>query len=313
MATYIQWNKNRPVRKVTWVCGPEHALVQEVLAEHNRLELDRHSYYLASTAEEPQLWDSLLSWPRGGSLAVVYNAERLTLLDRFEVLVEAVPDLAHVVFCADADDFARTEAGGKHPLAAHLAAIQASKDGQLVRCCRPSREEDLLRVIASWWPGAGANLAAEVLARTGGDLESAWAACKTAEAAGLVPAAASLDLACQQTPVVQYATHLLAGQTREAATEAARMSEAGVGGTLKYLTSQLGTLYAYHGYAALGLDADQVARKGIPRWQQLSLAPVAAGYGAERVTRCRKLLAMAEDAFRSGVRVGILEAVATLW
>ena len=313
VATFTQWNKNRPLRRVTWVCGPEHVLVHAVREEFRKLQVPHYGYYTDVVTDEPLMWDSILTWPRGGSLAVVYGAERLKNLDRVTTVVETIPELARVLFISAEADFARVEDGEKKVLAPHLSAIQESKEGQLIRCCKPSREEDMLKLVASWWPGAGLNLAAEVMARTGGVLETAYAACKTAELAGLPASPDYLDMAVQQTPSAKFAEHLVAGKRKEAATEASQLGEAAIGGTLKYLSGLLDSLRLYHAMSASGMDAEQIVRKGIPRWQQKHIAPYAASYSAQRVVRCRRVLAVAESAFRSGIRDGVLEAVAALW
>lgn len=313
MASYLQWNRTRPVRKVTWVCGPEWALVHEVVDEYRKLDVPRHSYYADIPSEEPLLWDSLLSWPHGGSLAVVYRAQKLTMLDRVEVVTETIPDLARVLFVSADEDFARDEADGKKVLQPHLAAIRDSKAGQLVRCCKPSREEDLLKLVASWWPGAGLNFAAALLTRCAGQVGAVYTACRTARDAGLDAEPRYLDMACQAVPQARYADALLAGHRADALEEAARLGDAETASVLGLLSARLAALVTYNSLRARDLDAEQIARKGVDRWHQRMLAPYAGAYSPSRVIYCRQLLAIAEDAFRSGVRSGLLESVATLW
>ena len=314
VATFTQWNRKRPVQQVMWVCGPEDSLVAEVLEEISKLDLARYVYYMDTVTSEPAMWDSILTWPRGPSLALVYGAEQVRNTERVSTVLETIPELSRVVFVSREDDFARIESEDKKKtLVPHLAAIQAAKNGQLIRCCRPSNEEDLLKLVASWWPGAGSNLASFLLSRTMGDLNSAYLACKTAERAGFPPSADYLDMACQSTPVAQYAEDLLSGNRKRAASQGGLLSEAATGGVLKFLSGQLDTLRLYHAMTSAGMDAEQIARKGIPRWRQRAIASYAGSYSVDRVIRCRKLLAVAEDAFRSGVRDGVLEAVAALW
>lgn len=313
MATFLQWNRSRLARQVTWACGPEWPLVHEVIDEYRKLDVPSCSFYADSSEPESKLWDSLMSWPHGGSLAVVYRAQRLTMLDRVELVTESVPDLSYVLFVSAEEDFARAEVDGKKVLAPHLAAIRSSKSGQLVRCCKPSREEDLLKVIASWWPGAGLNFASALLARCAGQLGAAYTACRTAQASGLAAEERWLDMACQAVPQARYADELLAGHRVIALEQAARLSDAEAASVLGLLSSRLATLTTYNSLRSRDLDAEQIARKGVDRWHQKMLAPYAAAYPPSRVTYCRRLLAMAEDAFRSGVRSGLLESVATLW
>jgi hypothetical protein len=317
MATYLQWNRTRLVRAVTWVCGPEWALADEV-ADHYRTQSAglavRHTLW-ASALNEPKTWDYLLETPpAGGRLCIVRDAQNLRMAgDRMGILLDSITGLSRVLFVSQEPDFTRVENGGKKVLASYLAEIQSDKAGQLVRCCRPSKEEDVLALVASWWPPAGLNFAAGLLARCGGQLGAAYTACKTGIMAGLPPEEKYLDMACQCIPQARYADQLIAGQRAGALEEAGRLPGGEAGAVFGLLGSRLASLSAYNALKARGLDAEQIARKGVARWQQKIIAPVAGGYDPARVVYCRRLLAMAEDSFRSGIRDGLLESVAALW
>lgn len=321
MATYLQWNRSRLVRPVTWACGPEWALAHEVelQARHDLATLPILHSIWAEAATEPRTWDYLLETPpAGGRLVIVHDAQNLAMTDRMAILLDSRARFSYVLFISDEEDFARIESGGKKVLAPHLAAIKDSKDGQLIRCCKPSRDEDVLRLIASWWPDedgrpAGLNFASALLARCGGQLGAVYVACQTAKGAAFPPEEQWLDMACQSVPQAKYADELLAGHRKVALEEAAQLSDAEAASVLKLLGSRLSAMVTYNALRARDMDPEQIARHGIARWQQSQLAPYAARYAPSKVIYCRKLLAMAEDAFRSGVRDGLLQAVAALW
>lgn len=321
MATYLQWNRSRLVRPVTWACGPEWALAHEVerQARHDLATLPILHSFWADAANEPRIWDYLLETPpAGGRLVIVRTAQNLAMADRMGLLLETHAQFSYVLFISEEEDFARVEVGGKRTLAPHLAAIQASKDGQLIRCCKPSRDEDVLKLVASWWPDeskkpAGLNFAAALLARCGGQLGAVYVACQTAKGAALPPEEQWLEVACQSVPQAKYADELLAGHRQAALEEAAHLSDAEAASVLKLLGTRLTALVTYNALRARDMDAEQIARHGVARWQQHQLAPYAVRYAPPKVIYCRKLLAMAEDAFRSGVRDGLLQAVAALW
>ncbi len=316
MATYLQWSRSRLVRPVTWACGPEWALAYEVeqQARHELATLPILHTLWVDSANEPRTWDYLLeSPPAGGRLVIVRDAQNLAMTDRMAILLENRARFSYVLFISGEDDFARIESGGKKVLAPHLAVIKDSKDGQLIRCCKPSRDEDVLRLVASWWPGAGLNFASALLARCGGQLGAVYTACQTARGAALPPEERWLEMACQSVPQTKYADELLAGHRGAALEEAARLSDAEAASVLKLLGTRLAAMVTYNALRARDMDAEQIARHGIARWQQSQLAPYAARYAPPKVLYCRKLLAMAEDAFRSGIRDGLLQAVAALW
>lgn len=304
------------MRKVTWACGPEWALQQEIedhFCEALAGLANRHTLWV-SALNEPQTWDYLLTTPpAGGQLWIVHDAQDMRMApDRMDVLLETLADLSYVLFISEETEFTR-QADNPQMLAPHLAAIRDSKDGQLVRCNQPSKEDDLLKLVASWWPGAGLNFAAVLFARCAEQLGIVYTVCRTAQAAALEPDERGLDMACQSVPQAKYADEVLAGHRAIALEQAAQLSDAEAASVLKLLGLKLASLSAYNALKARGMDAEQIARRGVDRWHQQQLAPYAGAYPASRAVYCRRLLAMAEDAFRSGVRDGLLESVATLW
>lgn len=316
MATFTQWNKNQGIRQLTWVCGPERVLVN-IMTETWRTQLkglaSTRRLYITS-AHEAAAWDYLLeSAPHGGRLVVVHGAEKITMHSRMELLAESLTGLSYVLFVSEEGDFTRTGDGKDKTLAPHLAAIQAAKSGQLVRCCRPSNEEDLIKLIATWWPGAGLNFASRVLDRCGGDLDTVWQSCSIARLSGLGADDEALGAGCSWAPQASWVDLLVAGRRAKAVEGAGLLIESEVPSALGLLSSRLVTLNMLAGYKSQGLDPDQIARKGIDRWQQKLLDAHASAYGPHRLVKCRKLLAVAEDAWRSGARTGVLEAIAALW
>lgn len=322
MAVFSQWNRSRPLRQITWVCGPERVLRNMVVAHYMTSFPDLPKAILwIGAIDESQTWDYLLATPpERGRLVIVRAAEDIRLAERLPLLVQTLPDLSRVVFVSAEEDFARSgqphgkRQAGPEPLAPHLAAIQGHKEGQLIRCCRPSREEELLKLIASWWPGAGANWAAQVWERCFPDLTVAWQACDTARRAGLAPEVPEhLDMACQHLPGVAFADLVLAGKTAQALAEARKLGQQEALGALGMLNSRLAQVRSYAAMFARGLAPDEIAGKGISRFRQHDLAPHLSRYTPARELGCRRLLAVAEEALRSGARAGVLEAVASLW
>lgn len=309
MATFTQWNRTRPLRRVVWVCGPEEVLRREVV-----------THYLASMPQAakanlypqaPGLWDYLLSSLPGVRCLVLRQAEVLPLAEQnMPVLLESLDELSCVIFVSAEDDFARDKDG---QLAAHLASIKDWKNGQLIRCCRPSREEDLLTLIVSWWPGAGMNHASRLLALCGGDLTAVYQACEKARRAALPASPAALEHVSPRQARDDWCDAMLAGDRRramEAATCLPARARLRALGSLNVTFSQA-AYYAVQ--AARGLGPDEIARRGISRFRQRQLAPHAGRYLPAQEIRCRRLLAMAEDALRSGAGEGVLEALTVLW
>jgi len=87
-----------------------------------------------------------------------------------------------------------------------------------------------------------------------------------------------------------------------------------LGSSIGLLASRLDTLSVLHQAVARKLDArDTAVSLGVGQYLQARYRKLAQGYGPQRVSACRSVLALAEDAWRSGITEGIAEAVAVLW
>lgn len=299
------------MRRVTWVCGPEPVLVHEVVRSY-REQLSsvpyRALYAEQSENSERALWDELLSFPPGGRLAVVYGAEKLAAV-HMDALAEAAPEFHTTVFVSADRDFARSDG----TLAPHLAVIQASRNGQLIRCNVPSKAEDRVKLVASWWPGASRAFAADLLARCG-TLAAARQACDKGTLAGLDPESASLAYVVRREAVEVYADQIVAGNRKAAVAAARQLTPGEVGQALAQLAWRLDVLGVLRTAQDKGLVPYEVERRfHLDLFVQKRYYPYASSYTHRRRDRCRELLAMADSAWHCGTVDGVAEAVAALW
>lgn len=314
MATFKQWDRARKTSPLAWVCGDQPALVRIVLNEYRAEFSAAETWALWADDEEPRdIWDELLTVQGLNSrLIIVHRAERLgASLGKMAELASGASSDGFTVFVSDQADFARTGDDGTKALAPHLAVIQAAKGGQLIRCCAPSRYEDQLALVATWWPGAGTNHARTVLRLCDGDLTLAAEACDKARRAGLAPTDKHAALACADGSGTAFADLLVAGDKGAAMAAARRAGPGETGAGIGLLASRVTMLAAIH-------DAPRQAGplyrvEGVDRFLLHRLAPHAAPYDAARVRRCRELLAMAEHSWRLGAAPGVAEAICALW
>jgi hypothetical protein len=312
MATFSVWAKNRPVRRVAWVCGPQSALVAEVVAAHRDGAPDGQAVTLyAGDQPERDIWDLLLSCPvSGGRRAVVYGAEMLARTGNVPELAEA-PELgtAFAVLVSAEDDFPRD--GGK--LAPHLAALQASKNGQLIRCCEPGKLDDRIALVASWWPGASPVFAHSLLDRCG-SLDEAWQACRTARLAGLKPEPAMAAAVCPRSPAGDFADCLIAGDKTGAMAAARELDFGEIGAVIGLTAFRLALAEAVADGLRDGLSPrEAAARAPGPRFAALQVSRHASRYSSQRARRCREALARADAALRSGAPAGVAESLVAGW
>jgi DNA polymerase III delta subunit len=317
MATFMQWSARKNLKRIAWVCGPEQVLQREVVEAYREAVPagGRMSLY-AGRQDETELWDQVLTEPgHAARLVVVHDADKLKFTGNFEVLAYGeAPATAFTVFISSAPDFPRLDGQKKRQLAPHVAAIQASKDGQLVRCTVPSKEEDLVQLVASWWPGAGGNLAHGLLKRVGGDLDEAHDACWKARLAALEPDISSVDLVAEMQPAAGFADLLLAGEQRDAMSLAGTLTRGEVGVALATLITKLEKIDLIRAARSEGMErAEMAVRLRLDRYTLHQLFPLVPQYSDSRVRAARELLALAESHYRSGAFEGVPEAVVALW
>lgn len=312
MASYWQWSRKKPLRKVTWVCGPEDVLVREVVAAHREgAPPDQCAVMFADETPEREIWDFLLSSPPpGGRRAVVYGAEKLKNAENAVLLAsDGSLDATYTVFADSGEDFPRD--GGA--LVPHLAALQAAKAAQLVRCCEPSKTEDKTALVASWWPGATPNFAYDVLARCG-SLERAYLACEQARLAGLKPSREMAAVVCPAEPGGDFADLLMSGNKKAACAAADQLSVSDLGAAIGLLASRLVVAEQIGEGVRHGMHPREAAsRERIDRFVASRVIPHVGAYPADRIRRCRRTLAVAESAWRGGARAGVAESLIALW
>jgi hypothetical protein len=313
VSSYLQWSRNKPVRRVTWVCGPEPYLAREVVAAHlDGAPPGQCAFLFAGEVPEREVWDELLTCPPpGGRRTVVHGAEKLRNLGGIALLAGAGgQETAFTVFVSADSDFGHD---GDGALAPHLAALRDAKAGQMVRCCAPSKAEDQVALVASWWPGASRTLAYDVLSRCG-TLEAAYQACEQARLAALEPTAARAALVCQPRPGDRLADYLLAGDRRRAMEAAAVLPRGETGRLIGLLASLLVIAEGIGEGVHDGMTAREAAgRLRADRFSASRVVPYAAAYGTDRIRRCRRVLAGAEAAWKSGAGSGVAESVVSQW
>jgi DNA polymerase III delta subunit len=313
MATFTQWDKSRPLRRVTFLAGPEEVLVREV-SDHFAASVPaslKATYWAEPGEQEQALWNYLVSFPpSGGRLTYVFNAENLKHWDVAQSLLEPGFDLSYVVFQFNASDFPRQD----KKLPEYLIPFQNSRNAQFVRCSAPAKEEDTLKLITKWWPDAGMNLASSVFRRCDGELDLIYSACKKAQRAGLPATEEAASLVCESLLSHDFADLVLEGDKILAFQDAENLDHSEVGGVLGLLASRLQLLAQLHSARMRNLSQQETAAS-----MKLSFFIVkkywdtAQQYAPSRIHDCEKVLAMAESAWRRGAKEGIPHAVAALW
>lgn len=315
MATYAIWRAGADKgdhRRLTWVCGDQAVLVDEVVADTraaiNPGPLDYHSYTAGSDPDRV-IWARAYQHPLTAGapvLIVVRRAEKISSWEQLHCWAAQMrlqPGV-YLLFVADVDDFPRVGDG----LAPQLELIKTK--GRIVRCSRPG-EDDLLAWLRRRAPAMDTATARHLLTRVGGDLSEAADTCAKLAALPGTPTTAAIDVlaACQSADTLADA---LARCDKPRALLAARqLGDRDLIAAIAGLTVRLDLLASLWHAARAGLYARDVT--GHPAYLVHAWLPYAKHYDPKRAAHRLQVLAVCDDAARSGARTGLAEALIALW
>jgi hypothetical protein len=320
LATYGQWAKKRELGRISWVCGNEPVLIEEIVA--TALVQATASFVLdAGQCREADIWSAAASPPSDPDerlLVLVRSAQRMKRWDQLGQLL-AARDLGQVrvLFVSSEDRLAkrRGEDEEKAVLAPHLAMLRDSRSGMVVECRVPEDWRDMPEWLLEWAStvlGGAGRVAGEMLLMLSGSVTEAAAVAAKLTGAGIAPSREMISALAD--PAGSYTEAVIAGRTAEALAAAAGMTPEDTGAAIGLLASRLDLLLALHEAAMRHWDARETAvRANVPSFLQLRYRAAAASYSYERARALRLVLADADAAWRSGVQDGVPEFVAVLW
>jgi DNA polymerase III delta subunit len=316
MASYSQWARKRETRRLTWLCGTEPVLAEEVIA-HARSQADECFTLVAGDDAERDVWAAASQPPGDESrwLVVVRCAQRLKRWSELESLTAARDLLSvRVLFHSEEGDFTKvmTEEGRKD-LAPHLRALQSYRSGQLIRCAVPDEPEEWVsQWVSRRLGGGGVVLADYLLECTGYDLSAAADAADKLRLARVPVTRENIVLVARGFQ--NFTESVLRGKRQQALSAAPRLTRDEQARAIGRLSSALDTLLLLHEASVTGLDAREIALKlGVRSYQQKLYKGIADSYSAERVASCKAVLATADAAWHEGITEGVAEVIAVLW
>lgn len=315
MASYAVWRAGADKgdhRRLTWVCGEQAVLVDEVVTETraavNPGPLDNHVYTVGADPERV-IWARAYQHPLTPGAPALITVRRAEKISGWEPLHEWAAQMrlipgVHLLFVADTDDFPR--AGDT--LAPHLELIKTK--GRIVRCSRPN-EGDLLAWLLRRAPTLDTHTARHLLARTGGDLSQAADTCTKLAVLPGTPTRAAIDVLAAAQPADTLADALARCDKPAALLAAAHLDPRELLAVITTLTGRLELLAALWQPARAGLTAREIT--GHPSYLVHTWLPFAKHYDPKRYAHRLQVLAVCDDAARSGARTGLAEALIALW
>lgn len=319
MATFSQWRAAvdaGDLRRVTWVAGDQTVLVEEVIDTTRDLlkvsDLDYVSLSATSTFDR-DVWAEANQFPLvAGSnrMILIRDAEKLNHWEQLTLWLtrtRALPGV-YLVFVSNEPDLPMTGSGNKRTLKPHVAQLRAPR-GFVVRCTMPGEADAL-----AWICRRGRldeALARHLLTRTGGNLAAAAAVCTKLSLFPQAAGTAAVDALVAETPAADFTDNLIALDKRRALLTVGGLGYDDYFKVIALLDSRLDLLHKLHRMQNAGQNWRDVT--GINPFLQRQYLPHARHYDQAACTRRRRVLAVLDDAVRSGARDAIPESLVALW
>lgn len=315
MGSYAQWRTtvdSSGPRRVTWVFGDQPVLVEEIV-EHTRTlvaagELDAVSL-TGGTVPDVEVWAAVHQFPLqpgANRLVLVRDAAKIKHWDPLPGwLTESrrMPGAYLVLVCGTTE--LPTGAAGKA-----LDAVKTRRNVLVVKATQPS-PDDLHAWLKRRAPRLDDYVAAHLLARVGGNM---MAAAHTAAKLALFDVSAStatVDALVDALPADTFADTLLAGDKTHALRLVEQMTDDDAVKALALLDQRLELLTALHRGLQDGRRPHDVP--DVNPYLARRYADTARHYPPRRAANLRTVLAVVDNALRSGARTGCLETLVALW
>ena len=331
MSSFSQWftgtRKTPAPRQVTWVCGPEVVLVEDVIA-HVVSQLAPEAWNLvtlvAGEDSERSIWAALDQHPMGTSprVVIVRHTEMLTQWERFITWVKdrGRNPRTYLVMVSSEEAVPRTEPtpeqrreGVRSEPLPHIACIGAR--GHVVEC-KPFTSATALKSVE--WVKSKAPMrdpmARHLLIRANWDLRLVRDTClKLAAFNGEITISVINALVAEQ-PRDTFSDALLALDRKTALLSLETMDDDDISKVIGLLDAKLDKAGMIHDMVSNHKTTGDMAKALGPQAFLLTeLMKVAKHYDARRRLKIRKVLAMADEAFRQGATVGVLESIVAFW
>jgi DNA polymerase III delta subunit len=319
IGSYTQWRVAADagdLRRVTWVAGDQPILIEEVVDTTKKLlnvtDLDYVSLSY-STNYDREVWahaNQFSLTPGANRMILIRDAEKLTRWAHLEQWLGRTRQLpgVYLVFVTNEPDLPMHTVGGKKTLKPHVAALKAPR-GSLVRCTQPNEADSVAWVCRR--SRLDETIAKYLLTRTGGNLAATAAVCAKLELFAQKAGSATINALVQETPDTDFTDSLVALDKRRALLNIDALQVEDNFTLTALLDSRLDLLQKLHRMQIAGQSWREAS--GINPFLQRQYMPYARHYDPAACSRRRRVLAVIDDALRSGARDAVLHALVALW
>ena len=333
MTTFNQWmrgiSKNPAPRQITWVCGEEQVLVDDVVAYVKRYlgpEPWNCVTLVVGEDSERAIWNAANQYPLGGSprLVVIRNVDAMKDWDPFLLWIKhrSLNPRTHLVLISSEHKIPKTEPtpeerrrGGKPESLPHIAAIGAR--GHVIEC-RPYTTATSKYSIE--WVQSKVRMregvAKQLLIRANFNLRLVRDVC--VKLSVLPPemeiTTSIINNMLTERPRDSFSDALLALDRKTALLALQEIQPDDYGRIIGLLDSRVDLASMVHDMMNEHRAPHEIARAAGPQaWLVPDIMAVAKHYNSKRRDQIRNLLAIVDEAYRGGQRTGILEMLVASW
>ena len=321
MPSYAQWRNSAEkgqVARVTWLCGDQRILVEEVIEETKKfLEITEFDYYSFSAESNSalEIWDAAFQYsldPTANRLVLVREADYLSdwspLVKWFAHSRQFVS--TYLMFVSDLAEYPVVPDQKNVTLQAHIELIRTK--GKTVRCNLPSSGE-----LVAWIQRNSVfaeDTAKYLLDRSGGDLKVINNLCRKSMMFGADPGQRVVAQLAEEVTQQSFADALLAMDKKAALQALTRLPEAEYTRVVGQLYSRLDVLHTLHKAVPNFNTVRELSEAtGLKIFLIQKYSPLAKQYDQVKLTKCRNILTIVDDAIQRNATSGAMELLVTLW
>lgn len=332
MSSFSQWfttyEKNHAIKQVSWICGSETVLVDEIVSailSHFSDEPWCRSAFVVGEDREKEIWADLDTHPIDGRtprVVVIRNAENLKHPERIISWVNTknANPLTHVVFVANTPELEREEPTKeqrekrqKGSLLPHLAAIQGR--GTLVEC-KPFTQATAKHAMT--WVCSKVDIrrgvAGKLLDRANGDLRLTRDAFRKLSVFPDEISEQTINLLLSARPRLSFVDALLEIDKPAALLALSYMEPSEYSAAIGLLDQRLEVIGTVRDMLAVHKTRGQItAALGNIGFLTEEFIPLAKSYDPKRRAAARAMLAKTDAALRRGVTRGPMESLVLYW
>jgi len=327
VSSFSQWRntfvKDQKVRQITWVCGDERVLVDDVVKSiRSALKPEPWNYVpmVAGEDSEKMIWAEIEQQPldEGSRLIVVRSAERLKSKDRIVKFIKgkASNPRVYVVFVSNEEKIPRNEPKSRDEKPEPVDYIAAFGTRGHVIECRPYTAATAKHAVG--WVQSKIKIydqeAAYLLNRANGDLRLVRDMCtKLALFPGTITKT-TIEGMLSEKPRETFSDALIALDKRQALLALESLSVSEYSRAIGMLEMRLDLAGIIHDRQVERKQmADILKVAGNKAFLVREVIPYAKHYDSKRRLQIRKILSLADETLRSGQHTGVLELLVHLW